>query len=102
MNTQQWYEITRKDGTKQYATMHIMVTILLMDRVGYKTLDCVSIKPIDEIPTVFKSGKFHFDDEFAANGICDINTSWNGWALPFVHIKSVEGLCKMLSWGRFQ
>lgn len=98
MNTQQLYEITRKDGTKQYAIMHNGNYFIDGTGFGYKTLDCVSIKPIDEVPTVFKSGKFHFDDEFAGNGICDINTSWNGWALPFIHIKSVKRLCKMLSW----
>ena len=98
MKNQQWYEITRKDGTKQYATMHKDNYFIGGSGLGYKTLDCISVKPIDDIPIVYKSGKFHFDDEFAGNGICDINTSWNGWALPFIHIDSVDALCKLLSY----
>jgi hypothetical protein len=96
----QWYEILRKDGTKNYATRwnDSGEYYLGGSGFGYKSFDCISITPIESVPTNNKIGVVSFDgDETYFKALCDTNHTWNGWACPFIHVDDVERLCRYIS-----
>ena len=102
----QWYEVLRSNGTKQYAkgsTWGSGKDGYLLWGSGFiiYEFDAVSVTPIDKIPDDRIPGIAHFDGgkDNQYKAICNMNNRWNGWMMPFIHEDDIERLCKQLTWG---
>lgn len=97
--TTQWYEVVRKDGTKQYATKTEGGYLLYGSGFVITKLDAVSVTPIDSVPTNLKQGFVYLDssEEGLYKAICDTNDRWNGWAKPYISEDDIERLCELIS-----
>lgn len=89
MQTQQWYEVLRPDGTKQYATKGVFGYLLWGAGFEMK-LEAISITPVKEVPVELVEGTANFDDCPEWRALIDKNQWWNGWAMPYIHAKHVE------------
>ena len=100
MTTQkeQWYEVLRHDGVKQYATKDEKGYLLYGSGFFIKEFDAVSVTPVEEIPNVKVSGHAYFEDSKRFKAIHNPNHRWNGWAMPYIHHSAVKAVCKLTSW----
>ncbi len=100
-NKTQWYEVLRKDGNKQYATKNDRGYLLGGTGFTIEKFDAVSVTEVDFVPQVYVQGVAYFDDGEKYDAVINKNERWNGWAMPYIHEKHIESLCKELTydWG---
>ena len=95
------YKITRHDGTIQYATKHENCNEYFLNGFGFGIIqfDALSIEEIESIPTKFVEGIVHYDEKGTnMKALCDLNRTWNGWAMPYIHETSIKKFIKLTSW----
>jgi len=83
----QWYKIVRNDGNVQYVLGADGGFVLYGSGFVIKTLDVVSIEPIDKVPTNFEKGYCTIDGEDCFPCVCNTNDRWNGWAQPMIPVE---------------
>lgn len=98
--TQQWYKVTRSNGAVQYATKTNDIYYLGGSGFGYKSLDAISIEPIEAIPSDVVKGIANFEGDEATNmrAYCNPHDTWNGWAKPYIHIDDIPKFISLASW----
>lgn len=97
------YKITRHDGTIQYAKKYDHSDEFFLNGFGFgiKEFDALSVEEIETIPTKFTKGFVSYDEDEEWNemrAICDVNKSWNGWAMPYIHEDSIQKFIELTSW----
>lgn len=97
-NDHQIYEVLRHDGSKDYYVRSKGDDDFYPFGGGMsiKSFDAESIKPIDHIPSDMTKGFAHFDGEVMMKAYVNEHDRWNGWFKPYIHIESMEQLCKDL------
>jgi hypothetical protein len=100
MRKEQWYQVTRPDGTIQYATKYEGEDqyFLYGDGFPIKKFDALSVEPCDDPPVIMVEGMAWLDDSPKWRAITNINARWNGWALPSLHESAIKSLIEYLSY----
>lgn len=90
----QWYEVLRHTGEKQYATKTDTGYLLYGAGFTIKEFDAVSVTPVKEVPTDMVKGIASFDGEKETymRAMCDLNQRWNGWYMPYIHAGDIQRL----------
>lgn len=98
MTKEQWYKVTRYDGTVQYATKWNDQYFLWGSGFGIGEFDAYSVEEVDDIPNNYERGFVFFEFETETfKAVIDTNRWWNGWAMPYIHESDVKRLCHMLN-----
>lgn len=91
------FEVTRPNGSVQY--FHKWDEQYFPIGGGFsvsKFADGSTVKEVDAIPTRFTDGVCYFEDGPKFRCICDMNSNWNGWALPFMHASEAKRFIRSL------
>lgn len=98
--TQQWYKVTRPNGVIQYATKNGESYFLGGSGFGYSQLEAISIEPIEALPSELRKGFANFEGDEATNmrAYCNPHRTWNGWAMPYIHVDDIPKFISLASW----
>lgn len=99
MKTQQWFKITRHDGKVQYASKWSGEQDYFLYGYGFgiKEFDALSVEPVDEVPVNMVKGMAQLDDTRFYRAYNNINSWWNGWAMPYIHADDVPLMIEDIS-----
>lgn len=71
---------------------------------GISKFQAKKIEKVDEVPVEWLSGSVTFDEQDTKKikpfkALVQRHVTWNGWAMPMIHIKDVRRLCNYLNEG---